>query len=266
MTRQGTGEPIVLLHGATSSERAWEAVIPHLAGDYDVVAFTALGHRGGPPAPPGIGIGEVVDHAQQVLDELGLARPHLAGSSLGGWVAIELARRGRAASVCALSPAGCWDASVSEQKRALARIRTGARMARLSRWALPFLARFAFVRRLGLRDAAVHGDRLTPQQFIDFVDDILGCAARHDLLRLTDQLAPIESEPCPITLAWSERDRLLPVDVDGKRARQLIPAARWVVLAGVGHVPMIDDPVLVAETIGRSAARGRAAEPPAGGS
>ena len=50
----------------------------------------------------------MVDAAESFLDEHGLARPHLAGNSLGGWVAIELARRGCAASVCAFSPAGFW--------------------------------------------------------------------------------------------------------------------------------------------------------------
>jgi pimeloyl-ACP methyl ester carboxylesterase len=69
---------------------------------HDVHAPTLLGHRGGPtiqrqPA----GVSDMVDAAENYLNEHGLARPHLAGNSLGGWVAIELARRGRAASVCA---------------------------------------------------------------------------------------------------------------------------------------------------------------------
>jgi pimeloyl-ACP methyl ester carboxylesterase len=254
MLRHGTGEPVVLLHGVTSSERIWRAVASHLTDHYEVIAFTALGHRGGPDAPPGIGVADIVDHAERTLDELGLDRPHLAGNSLGGWVALELARRGRAASVCALSPGGTWD-SERGRRRALAKIRWGARLARITRWMLPFLARFAFVRRIGLRDGAAQGDRLSPEQFIEFVDDILGCGARHDLLRMTDGLAPLETAPCPITLAWSEHDRLLPVATDGERARQLIPDAEWRVLPGVGHVPMIDDPELVAATIRASASR-----------
>lgn len=255
MLRQGTGEPVVLLHGVTSSEKIWQAIVPLLSDHREVIAFTALGHRGGPEARPGIGVADVIDHAEQMLDELGLDRPHLVGNSLGGWVAIELARRGRAASVCALSPGGCSDPSTRGQRRALAKIRWGARLARVTRWSLGFLARFAFVRRIGMRDGAAHGDRLTPEQFIEFVDDILGCGARHDLLRTTDVLAPLEDAPCPITLAWSERDRLLPIETDGARARQLIPDAEWRVLPGVGHVPMIDDPQLVADTILASTGR-----------
>jgi len=63
------------------------------------------------------------------------------------------------------------------------------------------------------------------------------------------QIAPLDPPPCPITLAWSGGDRLLPVDVYGARARELIPGARFIVLDDVGHVPMSDDPQLVAETI-----------------
>ncbi len=255
MLRAGHGQPVVLLHGVGASERIWRAAIGHLEPDHDVIAFTAPGHRGGPTAPPGIGIPGIVDHAEHTLDELGLDRPHLAGNSMGGWVALELARRGRAASVCALSPGGCWDRSVGGQRPPLRRIRRGMRLARLTRWALPFLARSAAMRRFGLRDAAEHGDRYSPGELVEFVDDMLGCGACHDLLRIDDELAPFVGDPCPITLAWSEFDRVLPIERDGERARRLVPTATWQVLAGTGHVPMIDDPALVAETIRQTVAR-----------
>jgi pimeloyl-ACP methyl ester carboxylesterase len=57
----------------------------------------------------------MVDAAERYLDECGLDRPHLAGNSMGGFVAIELARRGRAASVCALSSAGFWTAETDSR-------------------------------------------------------------------------------------------------------------------------------------------------------
>jgi pimeloyl-ACP methyl ester carboxylesterase len=99
--------PLVLLHPVTSSGRIWQDVVPLLSEYHEVHAPTLLGHRGGPAIQRRpVRVSDMVDAAERYLDEHGLARPHLAGNSLGGWVAIELARRGRAASVCAFSPAG----------------------------------------------------------------------------------------------------------------------------------------------------------------
>ncbi|HEV7853869.1 MAG TPA: alpha/beta fold hydrolase [Mycobacterium sp.] len=101
---------LVLLHGiGSSSESAWREVVPLLADHHQVYAPAALGHRGGPPVERRpVTMTDLVEAAEQYLDERGLDRPHLAGSSMGAFVAIELARRGRAASVCALSPPGLW--------------------------------------------------------------------------------------------------------------------------------------------------------------
>ena len=109
--------PLVLLHGATFSGRIWQDIVPLLSEHHDVHAPTLLGHRGGPAIQRRAArVSDMVDAAERYLDEHGLARPHLAGNSLGGWVAIELARRGRAASVCAFSPAGFWWDSDSHEQ------------------------------------------------------------------------------------------------------------------------------------------------------
>jgi pimeloyl-ACP methyl ester carboxylesterase len=111
---------------------------------------------------------DLVDHAERQLDERGLDRPHIAGNSIGGWMAIELARRGRARTVCALSPGGSWTAGTGEQTLSARRIRMAIRSARMGRLLpLPLLMRSAKFRRLTLRDAAVHGDRLTAMQALE---------------------------------------------------------------------------------------------------
>ena len=48
MMREGSGEPLVLLHGILGSEAVWRHVMPLLADEYDVVALTIEGHHGGP--------------------------------------------------------------------------------------------------------------------------------------------------------------------------------------------------------------------------
>jgi pimeloyl-ACP methyl ester carboxylesterase len=114
---------------------------------------------------------------------------------------------------------------------------------------LPLALRLAAVRRFALRSTAADGARVPRAEILGIVQDLLGCAVAQDLLDTTESLAPLDPVPCPITIAWCGEDRLLPEAVNGALARTLVPGARHLTLPGVGHVPMLDDPALVAATI-----------------
>jgi pimeloyl-ACP methyl ester carboxylesterase len=250
MLRQGKGSPVVFFHGVLCSENVWARVLPLVARHHDAIALTALGHKGGNAA--GLRparFSHVIDDAMAALDGLGIDKAHLVGNSMGGWVSLELARRGRALSVCALSPAGCWQAGPAGPSDEADRLRETIRQARMGRPLLPALARSSRFRRWAMKLNAQHGDRLTPAEMVDRTDDLLGCTIALDLLRTDEALAPFESLPCPITIAWSERDRVLPMRSHGERAKKMMPGARFLVLADVGHVPMFDSPELVARTV-----------------
>jgi pimeloyl-ACP methyl ester carboxylesterase len=250
MLRCGEGPPLVLFHGILGSESVWRHVAPLLAPHHDTIAPNALGHRGGPPVQVRPArITHVVDDAERMLDRLGIQRAHLAGNSMGGWVSLELARRGRALSVCALSPAGCWKPGLASKDRATRALAGTIRDVRLGRLAVPLLARSAGFRRWATRLVAVHGERLPASEVVELTDDLLACKVGNDLLDADDELAPFASLPCPVTLAWSGRDRIFPPGIHGAHARELVPGARWVVLEQAGHVPMLDAPELVARTI-----------------
>jgi pimeloyl-ACP methyl ester carboxylesterase len=92
---------------------------------------------GGEPIPEGFrhSIKTSVDMAEAELDAAGIGRVHIAGNSLGGWFAIELARRGRALSTVAISPGGGWERGSAEEARL---IRTFQQMGRLVRLGGPF--------------------------------------------------------------------------------------------------------------------------------
>jgi pimeloyl-ACP methyl ester carboxylesterase len=253
MTRQGEGPPLVLLHGILGSGRIWHRVVPFLVSRHETIVPTALGHRGGPRATVRPArIEHVVDDAERLLDGMGLATVHLAGNSMGGWVALELARRGRARSVCAFSPAGCWQVSANHDSRAVSALRGTMRRARLGRGLLPVVARSARFRRWAMRLNASHGDRIAASEFVELGRDLLGCTIADDLFGSQEALARLEANPCPITLAWSERDRIFPVSEYAERAQALVPTARFLVLEDVGHVPMLDAPELVANTVLKS--------------
>ena len=182
-----------------------------------------FGHGGQVPDKRPTTFEDWVDDSERMLDELGLDSPHLAGSSSGGWVAIELARRGRAKTVCALSPAGAWDSDWDDRNRLKDELSTAMRETRRSRRLLPLFAYSARFRRWVMSDVAIHGDRLSRADFVDSADNVLGCTILEDVFEDTTQLEPLDPLPCPITLAWAREDRLFPIDVYGARAQQMIP-------------------------------------------
>lgn len=250
MLRQGNGEPVVLLHGILDSERDWTHVVPLLARDHEAIALTMLGHRGGrePESRP-VAVDDLVDDVERQMDEVGAGRAHLAGNSLGGWVSLELARRGRALSVCALSPAGVWSEDRPDFPRVVGLLRAAVKETHRGRRLVPLLSYSARFRRRALAVAAAHGDRIGRADFLAAVDDLLGCTVHEDIFESGGLLAPLDPVPCPVTIAWSEKDRVFPVDGYGAKARELVPQAEFKVLDDVGHVPMYDDPQLVADTI-----------------
>nr|WP_238589302.1 alpha/beta hydrolase [Pseudonocardia sp. HH130629-09] len=176
-------------------------------------------------------------------------RPHVVGNSLGGWVALELARRGRARSVVALSPAGTWEMP-ADLYRLLASFRIGAMLAG---WApVRALASCGLIRRPMLRALSERTDRFTPEEVAELFADFTGCTVLDPLLsaaRMDNAMAPFEELPCPVRIAWSGSDRTIPYSRYGRPMMDAVPGAEFVVLPGVGHVPMVDNPALVAWTI-----------------
>ncbi|MGH3026864.1 MAG: alpha/beta fold hydrolase, partial [Gaiellaceae bacterium] len=89
--------------------RTWELVLPMLEREHEVLALTLPGHAGGPEVNGPVSTDELVDGVERAMDEAGIELAHLVGNSLGGYLALQLAARGRASGVVAFSPAGGWD-------------------------------------------------------------------------------------------------------------------------------------------------------------
>jgi pimeloyl-ACP methyl ester carboxylesterase len=241
--------PLVLLHGLSMSDSAWRETVPLVAVHHEVFTPNALGHRGGPPVERRpVTIWDVIDAAERYLDEHGLERPHLAGNSMGGFVALELARRGRAKSASAFSPAGLWTDALRE--RVMKRGRRIAAMAQITRGITPLVMKSPRLRRRAMRDLAWHGDRITAARAVEVANDAFGCSIIHEVLRNGDeQVVAMDPLPCPITIAWPEKDNVHPVVLYETTVKERLPGAVFTILPGVGHVPMLDDPELVARTI-----------------
>src|SRR4051794_17142717 len=128
--RAGSGEPLVLIHGIGHTWRGWKPMLPLLERRFDVLAVDMPGFGHSDPLPPGVDSTPeaLADAVEDEMGRAGFDRAHIAGNSLGGWVALELARRGRAETVTALSPAGLqharerdWGVAILRAERWLAR-------------------------------------------------------------------------------------------------------------------------------------------------
>lgn len=244
--------PLVLLHGATSSARAWEPLLPTLEAHHRVFVPTLAGHWGGPPlnVAPAMVVEGIVDAMCRQLDEAGIETAHLVGNSLGGWIALELARRGRASSVLAFAPAGAWR-SPKDLTRMLMIFRVGAQL-RKATHIHKLAASNNKMRRILLRSMAEHADRMTQAQATALFEDMAGCAVLTDLLAGARDAGPMTAFAqltCPVRIAWGWQDRTLPFMSYGAPMLEAVPGAELVMLPDVGHVPMIDDPALTAQTI-----------------
>jgi pimeloyl-ACP methyl ester carboxylesterase len=251
MRRSGTGEPLVLIHGIGHRLQAWEPVFERLAERHEVIAIDLPGF-GLSPVPDG---GMPRDMAASVVAlaasfaEWGLDRPHVAGNSLGGAISLELAAAGAVRSATAFSPAGFF--TPAERRRALRILNT----LRANAFAPAPMIR-ATLRSPSLRAVSFGALVARPRQ-LDF-DRALGDALA---LRQGRGFRPVArsardyafdgsrlDSTIPVTVGWGEHDRIFGVH-QAERVRAALPNARVVTLPGCGHVPMSDDPDLVARLI-----------------
>lgn len=252
--RGGSGTPLVCLHGFSDTWQAWSPVLAALEAEHDVLATTLPGHFCGPAWTDGVplSIPAIADALERLLDEAGFATAHLVGNSFGGWMALELAARGRARSVVALSPAGGWEVGTRTERRLRRIFRRNYRMARLTAPHADRLMRRPRLRALALREMVARPARLSPSAAAHMIRGSAGCPVYMPLLealerdRFPRELGPIA---CPVRIAWGDRDRVIPYDRCAGRFRSLVPHGEWVILRGVGHIPMHDDPELVVRTI-----------------
>lgn len=241
--RVGSGPPLVLIHGIGSRWQVWDPVLRQLASERELIALDLPGFGASPMPAPGTppGVASLTRLVGEFLDELGVQQPHVAGNSLGGLVALELAKQGRVRSVTGLSPAGFYNDREAAYARLSLKItvRTARLLApradRLTASPLVRTLTFSQVvakpRLLGAADAAASVRALAEAPWFD---DTLPVIA-------DERFAGGEAIQVPVTIAWGVKDRLL-LPRQARRAVRMIPGARLVMLTGCGHVPTYDDP------------------------
>ncbi len=241
--RSGAGAPLVLIHGLGGSHLIWGPVLEALAASRDVISVDMPGFGHSPQladgvAPTAANLGAAI---ADLLDELGIERAHLAGNSLGGWVALEMAKAGRARTVCAISPAGLWRQPLGPRSFDLRA--TAARF----RPVISALLHSSAARRRMLSTTMARPEKLSAAESRALIGDWLdspGYDAANAQMR-THVFEDPERVEVPTTIAWAELDRL----VGPPRPERMPPGTRYLVLPGCGHTPTWDDPDLVARTL-----------------
>jgi pimeloyl-ACP methyl ester carboxylesterase len=228
-------------------------VLAALSAQHDVHAWSLPGHFGGQPWDPAVPftMSACVDVVERQLDSLDFDRVHLAGNSLGGWLALELAARGRARSVVGVCPAGGWDSGGPDERRIARYFRRNEFLLRHFERALPFVARHALLRRIALRDVVADGRRVSPAAALALFEGARQCAVVDEVLSLvstgvTFDLGPID---CPVRILYGSKDRLLRWPDCYRGMQRMLPAADWMCLEGLGHLPMWDSPEVVTRAI-----------------
>jgi pimeloyl-ACP methyl ester carboxylesterase len=251
--RRGSGPALVLLHGLGHRRQGWDAVAGLLTPHRTVITVDLPGH-GDSPALITAGRPAVTAIAAEVfgfLDEIGLDRPNIAGNSLGGALALMAGAAGRAATVTALSPAGFW-ASWWQFGYTRA-VFTGLQFAGpVVRPLVPALARGTIGRWLldGVffaRPLAIPAEQAAADAYAFFAARDTVRAVLAERISLAERTGAVPAD-VPVTIAWGTRDRVLPPG-QARVARRCLPRARFAPLPGCGHVPMTDDPDLVARVL-----------------
>jgi pimeloyl-ACP methyl ester carboxylesterase len=247
--RGGSGEPLVLVHGIGHSWRGWKPMLAQLEERFDVLAVDMPGFGRSDPFPPGIDSTPeaLADAVEDEMGRAGFDRAHFAGNSLGGWVSLELARRGRAETVTAISPAGLQHAREKEW---------GAGVLRGMRWAARNLAAPEALLRNPVTRCLLAGPtiarpwRKDPDLLMEEIELFGTNPGFEATLPHTFHAQPrgLTTLDVPVLLLWGTLDIVL-IPRQGRRFERLIPGAELRYVRGIGHTPMSDAPEELADAI-----------------
>lgn len=228
----GSGEPLVLIHGLGHSRHGWSPVLESLESRHEVLSLDLPGFGEAPPLAAGVvpSVPALADAVEREMGAAGFRSAHLAGNSMGGWIALELARRRRARTVVAISPAGGGTRRERVYARSLMRmIWRGARalapvagvVSMPGPTRLLFLPFFARPNRVP-REEAAHALRAYARA--------PAFPAACDWL-FSGRAQGLEEIDCPVTIAWGGHDPLL-LPRQARYFLARIPARGWCASTG----------------------------------
>ena len=251
----GSGEPMLLLHPFILSQNVWKYVAPQIAetGRYEVFAPTMAGHNGGPKGPFFLGSASLADDVERRMDALGWGTAHIVGNSLGGWVAFELERRGRARTLTAIAPGGGWHWYTPAKFEIVLKFVAGFPVWLITKALGQRALKLPFAKQLAFVPISASPHSLSDADLPDIVDDVRHCPAYYQLLvksLLLPGLLELAQGTAPTHLVICDKDRVLPHPRFTRHFTKHLPESTKIThLEGVGHVPMFEAPDRVTKEI-----------------
>jgi pimeloyl-ACP methyl ester carboxylesterase len=239
--RAGSGPPLVLLPGTTSSRSIWKPLLGELAREREVIAVDLPAHGESPPTsftPP--------DWAREVvafLDSVGIGRVSIVGHSSGGWTALEVAKLGRADAVLALAPAGLWRKHSPLVTDTILNLNWRLGQLLGGRVAIPL--RSKLLRRIALRQISAQPANVSADAAIAAAYSAQACKHFPEHFKQTRRLRFTAGEEIPaevpIRIVWGEEDRIARERVS--RTTEALPRHASVeTWSRCGHMLMWDAP------------------------
>ncbi|PXX66448.1 pimeloyl-ACP methyl ester carboxylesterase [Nocardia tenerifensis] len=250
----GSGDPLLLLHGFMMSPHSWEQTATRLASQCEVYAPAFAGHWGGELADGwSVDVPALADRIEDHLDELGWRTCHIAGNSLGGWVGVELARRGRARTLTLVAPAGGWHAPSLTQLRVSLKFLSMIPLIEIGKRLGGFAVNNVVAQRVALLLLSKNASAVARRDAAAAIMAALHCPSMLPLI-VSSMRGPAQENlstvATPVRLLLSEYDRILPNRVYARRYLKELPeSADRIVVHGVGHVPMLEAPDRIATLI-----------------
>lgn len=244
---------MVCLHGFTDTWRTWDLVRPALEGGHELLAVTLAGHAGGPPIEGEVDDEVLADAVEHAMDEAGFQTAHIVGNSLGGFVALQLAERGRARTVLALAPAGGWGVQDESYKQTLEHFKMTRELLENALAHTETILSTVEGRRLATQFTTINFEHIPVDLLAHQMHGVVGCEALLALIEYgmrQEWRLNAERITCPVRIVWGTEDKLLPWPGAAARMRsEWLPNADWVELEDIGHCPQLDCPLETAQLI-----------------
>lgn len=242
---------MVCIHGFTDSWRTWELVLPILERHHDVLAVTLQGHAGAPPLGGAMSEYLLAEGVERAMEEAGFDRAHLVGNSLGGYVALQLATRGRAETVVALNPAGGWPKGDPIAKETAAHFKT---MHGLVKAAAPYADQIVSTiegRRRATQFTTENFEHIPAELLAHQIRAVAACDAEVMIQYALEAGYSLDAQriDCPVRILWGTEDKVLGPPAATRFREEWVPQAEWIELEGIGHSPQLDVPAETADLI-----------------
>lgn len=241
--RTGARPKLVLVHGLGGTRQSWSPVLQSLSAEREVIAIDLPGHGASGSEPDSGAFAGLADSLDRYLADSGLAGADIAGVSLGGRLALEMARRGVVGDVVAIDPGGFWRGWERTYFRWT--LTPSLRLVQALRGQLPFLSthaasRTALLAQLSARPWALPAD-LVARELDAFASTPTVGPLIRNLASGPMQTGPAAPETGRVTIAWGRKDRLC-LPRQAERAQAAFPGATLHWFETSGHYPIWDSP------------------------